>query len=158
MKNSWMAICFSLLVAVMLTLLPMPLWTNWLRPAWVLMVLIYWTMTSPHKVNVGVAWSVGLIIDLLTDTLLGEHALAYTFVIYFVSRLHIRLSISPMLQQGISIFIFILTYQFIIFCIQGFEGNLPDSQLYWLSSLTSVLLWPWLFIIMRDGRRWFKVS
>jgi rod shape-determining protein MreD len=63
-----------------------------------------------------------------------------------------------MLQQGFSILLFVLLYQFIIFCIQGFVGQLPASNLYWLSSITSMLLWPWLFVLMRDCSRWFKVA
>lgn len=156
--NSWLAIFTTLLIALALTLLPMPNWTVWLRPAWVLLVLIYWSMMTPYRVGVGAAWLTGLIVDLLNGSLLGEHAIAFTIVIYFVSRLHIRLTMSPMLQQGISIFLFILMYQFVLFCIQGFIGKLPGSQLYWLSSLTSMLLWPWLFVLMRDCRRWFKVA
>lgn len=156
--HRWLAICVTLFIALVLALLPMPDWTIWLRPAWVLMMLIYWGMTTPYRVSVGVAWITGLIVDLLSGTLLGEHAIAFTIVIYFVSRMHIRLRMYPLLQQGISIFLFVLLYQFILYCIQGFIGELPGSNLYWLSSVTSMLLWPWLFILMRDYRRWIKIG
>lgn len=155
---NWIVIISTILVALILALLPMPNWTVWLRPAWVLMVLIYWAMTMPYHVNIGFAWLVGILVDLLNGTLLGEHALAFTIVVYFVSRMHIRLRMYPLLQQGMTILLFMLLYQFILFCIQGFIGELPDSHLYWLSSLTSTLLWPWLFVLMRDCRRWFKIA
>lgn len=156
--HSAIAITMTLLMALVLAMLPMPDWTIWLRPAWVLMVLIYWAMNVPLRVSIGTAWFVGLIVDLLNGTLLGEHALAYTAVIYVVSRMHIRLRMYPMLQQGLSVGMFVLTYQFIIYCIQGFIGDLPSSRLYWLSSLTSMLLWPWLFVLLRDCRRRFRVA
>ena len=156
--SSWIAIFLTLLIAIILALLPMPEWTAWLRPAWVLMVLMYWAIMAPNLVGVGVAWTLGLILDLLYGTLLGEHALAFTIIIYFVSRLHIRLRMFPLLQQGFCVFLFILLYQFIVYCIQGFIGQLPASQLYWLSSVTSLILWPWLFVVMRDCRRWFNVA
>lgn len=155
---SWLAIVLTLIIALMLAMLPMPDWTIWLRPAWVLMALIYWAMSVPHRVSVGVAWSVGLIVDLLTGTVLGEHALAFTIVIYLVSRIYLRLSMYPLLQQGMTIFLFVLMYQFTLYCVQGFIGELPRSQLYWLSSITSMLLWPWFFVLMRDFRRRFRVS
>lgn len=156
--HNWLAIILTLTMALMLALLPMPDWTVWLRPAWVLMVLIYWTMSVPYRVGVGVAWLTGLIVDILNGGVLGEHALAFTFVIYVVSRLHMRLRMYPMLQQGMSVLLFVFMYQFILYCIQGFIGELPSSNLYWLSSITSMLLWPWLFILMRDCRRWFRVA
>lgn len=156
--HSGSAIITTLLIALILALLPMPDWTVWLRPAWVLMVLMYWSMTIPYRVGVGVAFIMGIIVDLLNGSLLGEHALAFTVVIYFVSRMAIRLNMSPPIQQGISIFIFILLYQFTIYCIQGFIGELPGSHLYWLSSVTSTVLWPWFFVLMRDYRRWFRIA
>ncbi len=156
--NNWFAILLSIFIALILTLLPMPEWTLWMRPAWVLLVLIYWTMAMPHRVGMGVAWVTGLIMDLLNGTLLGEHALAYTVVIYFISSMYIRIRMYPILQQSLSILFFCLMYQFMLYCIQGFIGKLPDSHLYWLSSLTSMLLWPWLSVLLRDCQYRFKLT
>ena len=156
--HNWIGICTTLLIAMILALLPMPDWTIWLRPAWVLLVLIYWAMVVPARVSVGTAWVAGIIFDLLNGGLLGEHAFAFMAVIYFVARMHMRLRMYPMLQQGISVFMFVLLYQFIIYCTQGFIGELPSSRLYWLSSVTSMLLWPWLFVLMRDWRHWLRVA
>lgn len=156
--HSLVAIFITLSLALFLALLPMPDWTIWLRPCWVLLVLIYWAMTVPFRVSVGTAFIMGLVLDLFNGVLLGEHALAFTVIIYFVNRIHIRLRMFPLLQQGLFVFLLVLLYQFIIYCIQGFIGNLPNSHLYWLSSVSSMLLWPWLFVLMRDCRRWFKIA
>jgi rod shape-determining protein MreD len=155
-QNDGLFIPVTIIVAFLLTLLPMPGWAVWLRPAWVLMILIYWTMTNPERINVGVAWIIGILLDVLQGTLMGEHALALTLVIYLVARMASQLRMYPLIQQGISIFLLVLVYQFILFCIQGFLGSMPQSWLYWSSSLTSMLLWPWVFSIMRDGRQRFK--
>lgn len=154
--HHWLVIPSSFFIAFVLTLLPMPEWTIWMRPAWVLMVLIYWSMLMPYRVNVGAAWIVGVLLDVLNGTLLGEHALALTIVTYFVVRMHTQLRMYPLLQQGMWIFLFVLIYQFILFCIQGFLGELPQTWLYWSSSVTSMLLWPWVFVIMRDYQRRLK--
>jgi rod shape-determining protein MreD len=156
MRN-FTAIAVTICGATCLSLLPMPGWAEWARPAWVLLVLIYWTMTMPY-INLGMAWVSGLLLDVLTGTMLGEHALAFTIVIYLVYRSRMRVNMHPMLQQGLSILIFVLVYQFIIFSIQGFVGELPHSYLYWLSSLTSMLLWPWLFVLMRDYGKWVRIA
>ncbi len=156
--HNTMTIALTLFIAIMLTFLPMPEWTVWFRPAWVLLVLVYWAMMTPYRVGVGVAWLIGLILDLLNGTMLGEHALALTVVIYLVTRIYIRLRMAPMVQQGVSMMVFALIYQFILYCIQGFIGELPVSHLYWLSSVTTMLLWPWLFVLLRDYRRRFNVA
>jgi rod shape-determining protein MreD len=156
--NNWIIIPLSLTAALMLTLLPMPGWSIWLRPAWVLMALTYWNMTLPHRVNVGTAWFVGIVLDVLNGTPMGEHALALTMVSYVVIRMHSRLRMFPLLQQSLAIFLLVMMYQSIIFCIQGFVGELPRGWLYWSSAVTSMLLWPWVFTIMRDCRRRFRVA
>ena len=156
--HSWFIIWGTLFIALVLTLLPMPHWAVWCRPAWVLMVVIYWTMSLPYKFSVGIAWVMGLLLDLLGGTLLGEHALAFTIVVYLVAKMNTQLCMYPFLQQGAAVFTFILFYQFIIYCLQGFIGELPHSYVYWLSSFTSMLLWPWLFILLRDCQRRFVVS
>lgn len=156
--HNWFVIILSLIVALMLSLLPMPEWAVWARPAWVLMVLIFWAMTLPHRVGVLTAWFTGLTVDLLNGSLLGAHALAYVLVIYLVARMYTRLKMYPLMQQGFWVLFFVILYQFVMYCVQGFIGELPTSHLYWLSSLTTMLLWPWLFVLMRDCRRRFSVA
>ncbi len=148
--NSIGMILITFLAAFILTLLPMPDWTVWLRPVWLLMVLIYWVMMVPQQVNVGTAWIIGILLDVLTGTLLGEHALGFTIVAYIVAHMHSRLRMFQLLQQSLSVFFLILLYQFILFCVQGFIGQPPTNWLYWSSSFTSMLLWPWVFSIMRN--------
>jgi rod shape-determining protein MreD len=157
-SHHWLAIPLTFLVAITLTLLPMPEWTVWMRPAWVLLVQIYWTMMLPYRVNVGTAWCVGIVLDVLDGTLLGEHALALVIVTYFVSKMHSQLRMYTLLQQGLWVFLFVLVYQFTLYCIQGFLGALPKTWLYWSCAATSMVLWPWVFSIMRDYRRRFKVA
>jgi len=156
--QNWFVVAGTLFIALILTLLPMPDWTVWLRPAWVLIVLIYWGIVAPHQVGIGVAWLMGIFLDVLNGTLLGEHALALTVVVFIVMRLHSQLRMFLVVQQGLWVFLFVLLYQFILYCIQGFLGQLPNSWLYWSSALTSMLLWPWVSTIMRDCRRRFRVA
>ncbi|MHB1949184.1 MAG: rod shape-determining protein MreD [Gammaproteobacteria bacterium] len=157
-SSKWFIISVTFLGAFILTLLPMPDWTIWLRPTWILLVLIYWTMEVPYRVNVGIAWFVGILLDVLNGTLLGEHALGFILVIYIVSRIHSRLRMFPLSQQGLSIFFLVLLYLAIIYCIQGFVGNLPHGWFYWAPAATSMILWPWVYSILRDCRSRFKVT
>lgn len=151
-------VIFTLIIAMFLTLLPMPPAFSWARPAWLLLLLIYWTMTQPYHINVGISWVVGLYLDITSGTMLGEHALAMTVVIYLVYHFHQRIKMYSMLQQSLCVALFVLIYQAIIYCVQGFVGEEPLSRYYWLSTLTSMVLWPWLAVILRDYSRWFRLS
>ncbi len=156
-QNGW-AILASFLVAMMLTLMPLPDGTEWFRPEWVAMVLIYWCMALPERVNIGVAWIMGLFLDVARGALLGQYALALTLVAYLTVRLHQRLRIFPLWQQSLAVLVLVALEQLLVLWVKGIIGQSPDSWLYWLPSVTSMLLWPWMFLILRDLRRHFRVS
>lgn len=151
-------VIMTIFAASCLAVLPMPEWANWARPAWVLMVVMFWTLSIPGQVNVGFAFASGLWMDLLTGTLLGEHALAMTVVIYMVCRSHQRINMYPVMQQTLSVLFFVLVYQAVMYGVQGFIGQPPLTRMYWLTSLTSMLLWPWLVAMLRDYSQWMRLN
>ena len=158
-SHPFLIIPITFLVAFMLTLLPMPDWTIWLRPAWVLMVLIYWIMILPHRINLGMAFIMGILLDVLNGTLLGEHALAMTLATYVVARMHSRMRMFSLFQQALCVMLIVFLYQAVLYGVQGFLGQLPASRLFWASPHTSFLLWPWLSgVINSSGRRYRVVE
>ncbi|NIR30715.1 MAG: rod shape-determining protein MreD [Gammaproteobacteria bacterium] len=152
------AIVSSFVLALMLTALPVPDWAGVWRPAWVALVLIYWCMAVPERVGVGVGWLVGLLLDVLTGTLLGHHALGLSVVAFVTHKLHQQVRVLPLWQQGISVFALVLIYQLLVLWINGIRGFPVEALAYWASPLTSTVLWPWVFIILRDVRRNYGVA
>ncbi len=148
-------IIISLVLAVILTLLPLPEWAIWLRPAWLLMVLLYWTFSSQGMVGMGSAWFLGICLDVLNGTLLGEHALALTLAVFVAIKLQNSLRLSTWLSQGILLVGCVFIYQLILFCVQGFIAGPLVNWRFWLVPLTSMLFWPWIYFILRDCQyRW----
>ncbi len=151
--RKWLLIFISFLLAFMLTLVPMPEWAIWFRPAWIMLVLIYWNVTSPQRVNLGAACIVGIMLDLLNGTLLGEHAFAMIVTSYFVLKMQARIKMFPLLQQTFCVWLMVFLYQLLIYCIQGFIGELPKTKWYWASSFVSMLLWPGVASILKSFKR-----
>ncbi|MDH5407789.1 MAG: rod shape-determining protein MreD [Gammaproteobacteria bacterium] len=152
------AIIFSFLIAFMLLMMPMPEWLRLARPEWVAMVVIYWSMALPKRVGIGSAWTAGLIVDVIRDSLLGQHALAMAIVAFLTIRLHQRLRTYPPGQQAITVFMIILINFLIILWIRGIMGIAPSLWQIIIPTFTSALLWPVIFIGMRLFRRQFQVS
>ena len=147
----------TFLIALALDILPLPGWVIWLRPAWTLLILIYWLMALPTVVSVGWAFILGLLLDLLNGTLLGEHAFAMVIVAYIILKLYQLIRVYPMLQQTLMVFAVLLLYQMILFAIQGLVASLPQSWLYWMSVVVGTMLWPWIYVLLRDWRRKLNV-
>lgn len=147
----------SFVIALLLTMMPLPDWAARLRPEWVTMVLIYWCMALPERVGVGSAWLLGLLLDVVRGTVLGQYALALTAVAFVTLNAHQRLRLYPLWQQAVIAAILIAFELLLVVWIKGIIDQLPGSWDYWLPAVTSALLWPWFFVLMRDVRRRFQV-
>lgn len=155
--RSMLLIGFSLLLSLMLTMLPLPYWAEWFIPDWALMVLIYWAMALPHRIGVGVAFGVGLFIDILQGSLLGEHALALTVVVAIVAYGYKPLRLFPLAQQAVCLLLLSVLYEGILLLVNGVVGGFSIGWQYWSPAVINMLLWPWLYILLRDYRRRFRV-
>jgi len=156
-QNGGAIILLSFIVAFMLTAMPLPAWAlNW-RPAWVTIVLIYWCLALPHRVGIGIAWVAGLFLDVQQGTVFGQNTLALTLIAYIIITQHQRIRVFPLTQQALLVGILLLLSQLLTLWIRSMMGFTPQHWTYWAPALTSMLIWPWLFIILRDCRRKFYV-
>lgn len=151
-------IAISFLLAIVLTALPIPSWAMVWRPAWVALVLIYWCMAVPGRCGVATGWMVGLILDALLGTLMGQHALALSVVAFLTLRVHRQVRVMPVWQQTASVFVLILLYRVIVLWVNGIQGLPVRDAAYWAPALSSMLLWPWVYVLLRDIRRKYSVS
>lgn len=151
-------IFMSFVLALILTILPLPGWAEELRPHWVALTVIYWAMALPQRVSVGIGWFMGLLLDVMFDALLGQHALALAIVAFFTTQLHQRLRVFPVWQQAIVIFVFCLIYAMIILWIKGITGVAPNLWLMLIPCVTSAVIWPAIFMLLRKVRRIYRVS
>ncbi len=79
----------SLALALALSLLPLgPL--PWL-PDLVMVLLAFWGVHQPGRVGMGTAFVLGLCMDVGQSSLLGQHALTYTLVLFATHLTHRRL-------------------------------------------------------------------
>lgn len=152
------AIALSIIVALILQIMPMPVWADQLRPDWVLLVLAYWTLALPHRVNVGVAFINGLVLDILLGTSLGVHSFAMSITIFVLAANYQRLRNYSLLQQALVIGILAALYHLVIFWLQHLLTDIYFVFEYLKPVATSMLIWLWLFPLLRKIRRQLRLS
>ncbi len=136
------AILLSFLLALALTILPLSEeWKLW-RPEWIAMTLIHWVLLLPKKSSLVLAWFMGLLVDALYGSILGQHALGYTLVVFMTLRLRPRILIDSFLHQLFLLILALGTYLLINLWILGVSGNTPEPWVYWTPVLSSVIVWP----------------
>lgn len=141
-------IILTLVVAIVLTLVPLPLNLDLLRPYWVALVLIYWGLETQDQVTLGMAFSIGLLLDVLTGSLLGLHALSLVILVYLITRFRARLRFFPTWQLALSIFALLLNDRIILLWIVSLRGDPVPSLSFWLPPIAGTLLWPVVFLLL----------
>lgn len=141
------------IVAFVLEIMPWPAGFQGLRPTWVVLVLIYWALALPNKISVGTAFVAGIIWDLILGSILGVHALVLSVAIYFVAKYHLILRNLSLWLQSLLVIAYIALIRFFIFFVELILHSAEFNQQELLGAVISGILWPWIFLLMRQIRR-----
>ena len=151
-------ILLTLLVAVMASIMPLPLSVDAFRPDWVLIVLIYWCMALPGRVNIITAWVMGFLMDVLLGSVLGVHAAAMAISVFIVAENFQKIRNFSIWQQALITGVLAALYHLVVFWLQRFliDASFLTSYLY--PVITTIVLWPWVFYLLRKVRRHFSIT
>ncbi|MGP8032608.1 MAG: rod shape-determining protein MreD [Steroidobacteraceae bacterium] len=130
------------LIALILTVLPLPLWLDVLRPPFLVLTVLYWSINVPRAGGIGLGFICGLLLDVFQGPVLGEHALALSLVAYIAVREHQRIRSKPAFQQSLIVLMALIFYEFVAFAIDGWTGHPVTSPLRWLHALSGAIVWP----------------
>ena len=147
-RDRYAPIIASLALATLATIVPLPpaLQSAW--PYWVALFLIYWCLETQDMISLGLAFFTGLVLDLVTGSLLGLHALSLVIIVYLVTRFRARLRFFPPWQQALSVLALLMNDRIILLWIITLKGDPLPSLSFWLPPLVGTLLWPWLFLAL----------
>ncbi|MFV0681523.1 rod shape-determining protein MreD [Ottowia sp.] len=142
----------SLLMALMLNLLPLGR-VVWM-PDVLAVVLVFWSIHQPRRVGLGAAFVFGLTLDVHQASLLGQHALAYSVLIYFAIMLHRRIQWFSVLGQAVQLLPLFAAAHAIVALLRLIGGGaLPGWQAL-LAPLLEALLWlPVSVLLLAPQRR-----
>ena len=151
-------ILVSFIVALGLTIMPLPDALELVRPEWIIMVLVYWVMALPDRIGVGIAWIAGLLLDVVRDALLGQYALTLALIAFIIISLHQRLRVFPLWQQALAIALLVILQYILVFWIKGLTGELPEFWKMQIPAASPVIFWPPVFLVLRQVRRRYQIS
>lgn len=118
-------------------------------PDWVALVLAFWSVREPLRVGMLWAFVLGIAMDVVDASLMGQHALAYVLVAYGAASLSRRILWFPLLQQALHILPLLLGMQLVVVLVRLIAGSEFPGWSYFLSSFTATLLWvPLTFVLL----------
>ncbi len=147
-SDRFSVILITIVAAMVLTLLPLPPMLDVMRPYWVALVIIYWGLETQGLISLGLVFIIGVVLDLLSASLLGLHALSLVIIVYLVTRFRARLRFFPPWQQALSVLALLTNDRIILVWIISLRGEPLPSMAFWLPPIVGTLLWPWLFLLL----------
>ena len=94
---------FSFLLVLLVDFIPVaPPWVYPL-PDFTLIMLAYWLLHRPQLIGIGAAFCLGLLVDIGTNSLLGQHGLAYSVAAFLIERNRRQIVLNSFGWQAIAV-------------------------------------------------------
>jgi len=138
----------SLLAALLLGLMPLPLWLQPLRPNWLALVVAFWVIATPERAGLGFAFAVGLLADLVFGSLLGEQALRLLLLAAILQRFRAQLRFFPLFQQMLLIGALLFLDRTAAWLLHWMLGLAQLPWTFWFSPLPGMALWIPVFVLL----------
>ena len=134
-------IFFSFLGAYALSALE---WAGgWLlvRPDFVLLVLLFWTIHEPRAIGQGIAFALGLLVDVSDSMLLGQHALAYVLAVYGAQELRVRILSFGLVEQTLHVLGLFVLASLVMLLLNLLLGADFPGIAYFVSPVLTAVFW-----------------
>ena len=140
-------ILFSLVAAFFFKLIPLGDGPG--LPDGVALALAFWSVREPLRLGMGTAFVVGLLMDVASGSVMGQHSLAYLMLSYAAGGLSRRILWFPLAQQALHILPLRLATQTVMVGTRLIGGADFPGWGYFLGSFSGALLWfPLTFVLL----------
>jgi rod shape-determining protein MreD len=156
-NNRWV-IWLGFVVALLLMVFPLSPSIQWLRPEWIALLVIYWIMVLPQQISLSALCAIGLFLDVLEGSLLGQHALALMGTAYVCLLSHQRLRNYVLWHQALVVFMMVGIHQLVDNWVHSLSGSAAQSLVFLMPALTSALMWPVLWLVLERWRVRYRVT
>ena len=156
-SSGTITLIITILFGLALQILPMPDSMEWWRPSWLLITMIYWVMALPNRIGIITCWIVGLVFDVSQRNHLGIHGATFAPCAYIVFTLNKRLRFFTLWQQSVFIALLVGFDLVVSLWVENFIDYRVRSAAYWLPILSSAIVWPISFILLRHIRRSYHI-
>ena len=158
-RISLLVIWLTLLIGLCVQIIPWSPEYNIFKPHLLMLIMAYWLIALPHRIGMGVAFLLGIVLDLFSGSLLGVHAFIFSCVAYLLIFKFQLIRNLALWQQSIIIFAVSLCYNLLVFLFQvSIYHTITISPLILVSSLIDGLLWIVIYLSLRLIRRNLAVN
>jgi rod shape-determining protein MreD len=156
-RGSWV-IVGSILIALLLVAIPVPVSWREYTPDWPLLFLFYWVLALPNRVGVLSACVVGILTDLLDGSPAGATAIGAVMAVLVILVSYQRIRQFDGLKQGLVMVLLISLVHLIEQRLETFLGWQHASTAFLMPAAVSFLFWVPVRNCLRFFRRYYEVQ
>lgn len=138
---------FAVFLVLALSTIPLPGMIAVFRPPWVLMFVLYIQFYLPRYFRISWVFLLGLSLDVLLATTIGEHAFALLLASFFAASKARRFHFFSIAQQMMLIALFCAVYQLVIVLIDISLGYNNGPMFAAGTVLVTMIFWPWVKLL-----------
>jgi rod shape-determining protein MreD len=154
----YLLISATLILAMALSVYPLPLPLRWWRPEFVLMIVIYWIYTLPLQTSLLGLCTLGLFLDVLEGVPFGQHGLSLVIVAYVCLLSYQRVRNYSLGQQSCWVFVLIGISQLTDNWVQAISGRPVSGVEFLLPAFASACFWPICYLGLEHLRRRYRIA
>ncbi len=143
--------------ALLVSIYPLPLEYRWYRPELLTLLLIYWVLAMPQQFGPLLWFGVGLVQDVVTGSMLGQHAVGTVIIGYLCVLSYQRIRNYSLWQQACWVFVVCgiagLLYQW----TNSLRGVSSAGLMFLTPVLISALSWPLFVFVLDQVRKRFRI-
>jgi rod shape-determining protein MreD len=146
-------VLLTLFLGLLLNIVPASGLAQTLKPDFLALVLLYWCIREPRMISVGIAWCLGLVMDVADATVFGQHALAYAVLAYGAEYFRRRVLRFPLWQQAAQVAMLLLFCAGLVLLVRVIGGAPMPRWTYVVGPLVGALLWPLVTVLLQSPQR-----
>jgi rod shape-determining protein MreD len=141
----------TLLIALAMNIVPLGRVAA--MPDFLALVLAFWNVHQSRRIGVGVAFLFGLLMDVHSGAVLGQHAFAYTLLSFFAITVHRRLLWFSVPSQALQILPLFFAAHAVSMLVRIFAGGMFPGWGVLLAPIFEALLWPIVTLLLLAPQR-----
>ena len=155
--NNYLVIYLTYFIGLVCAILPLPTMLNAFRPDWMILIIFYWVLALPHRVSIGHAFILGIVFDLLLGSTLGMHPLIFSVLAYIVLTNYQLFRYFTIVQTTLIVGLFSFFSKLTLYLMASSLQDIILHEYYFWPVASSMVIWPWFFLLLRFIRLRFKV-
>ncbi len=133
-----------IIVAFLMNLIPLTGWAQRVRPDILLLVILYWGINSPQKVNFFVIFALGILSDVANGSIIGQTSLLYLVFVFIAVATHRRVRLFKPIGQMLYVFPALFLVKLGTLTVLFLVGVKFPGWSYFYPVASTVLFWPLL--------------